>query len=95
MTWSNECQILCNIHSERVYTLILSTEICFELPLWLMLLFNVDVTEHKSETKAKKKKKNRNNSDLKKNGPQVAKTFHTRTAWKQFFTEFQQFFSLR
>ena len=46
-----------------------------------MLLFNVDVTEHKSETKAKKKKKKTEITPTsKKNGPQVAKTFHTRTA---------------
>ena len=67
----------------------------------LWIAFVIDVTVQcwcygtQKLNKIKKKKKNRNNSDLKKNGPQVAKTFHTRTAWKQFFTEFQQFFSLR
>ena len=68
--------------------------------LWIAFVIDVTVQcwcygTQKQKKKKKKKKKNRNNSDLKKNGPQVAKTFHTRTAWKQFFTEFQQFFSLR
>ena len=68
--------------------------------LWIAFVIDVTVqcwcygTQKRNKSK-KKKKKNKNKTHHKKNGPPVAKTFHTRTAWKQFFTEFQQFFSLR